>query len=71
MKEKMRAYHQCDCGRLTKNDNGFCSDKCMSHYNNTILNIKTNHIILPESKFDDLNTDLFEMCELTINLKMA
>jgi hypothetical protein len=66
-----RAYYQCDCGELTQNDDAFCSEPCREKYNRFVLNKKTNHVVLPEPRFTDINTTLIESCELASDIKIA
>lgn len=64
-------YYQCDCRKLTNNDDGLCSDSCREKYFNKINSITQNHIILPDAKFAEYDTTLIEQCSLHIKFNEA
>lgn len=68
---KTKTYYQCDCRKLTDNEDGLCSEYCRTKYYTKIKNMKQNHVLLPEPKFDDIDVTLFESSLLHITFREA
>jgi hypothetical protein len=56
-------YLLCDCGNLTQDHEGFCSEKCKVRYKNWIQDRERPFQVNTENLHGDLNVTLLERYE--------